>query len=203
MLNDILKGKRLILASKSPRRQQLLRELGVDFEVRANGDDDELFPASLSMIEIPIYLAVHKAKPLQNSLIENEILITSDTIVWCNNQVIGKPSNSDDAFRILSLLSGNKHTVVTGVCISSIEKSKTFYAVTDVFFRKLTDEEIWYYINNYKPFDKAGAYGIQEWIGYIGIERIEGSYFNVMGLPVQKLYVELQEFLNYIPDTNS
>ncbi len=196
MLNDILKGKRLILASKSPRRQQLLRELGVEFEVRANGDDDELFPSSLSMDEIPIYLAKHKAKPLLSSLNENEILITSDTIVWCNGHVIGKPSNNDEAFKILSLLSGNKHTVVTGVCISSLEKSISFYATTDVFFRKLTNDEIWYYINNYKPFDKAGAYGIQEWIGFIGIERIEGSYFNVMGLPVQKLYVELQNFIN-------
>lgn len=195
MLNDILKGKRLILASKSPRRQQLLRELGVEFEVRANGDDEELFPDCLSMIEIPVYLAKHKAKPLLDSLVDNEILITSDTIVWCNGHVIGKPIDSNDAFKILSLLSGNKHVVVTGVCISSTEKSRTFYATTDVFFRKLTDEEIWYYINNYKPFDKAGAYGIQEWIGFIGIERIEGSYFNVMGLPVQKLYIELQNFI--------
>ncbi len=196
MLNDILKGKRLILASKSPRRQQLLRELGVEFEVRANGDDDELFPDSLSMTEIPTYLAIHKAKPLLDSLADDEILITSDTIVWCDGHVIGKPINNDDAFRILSLLSGNKHVVVTGVCISSTEKTRTFYATTDVYFRKLTDEEIWYYINNYKPFDKAGAYGIQEWIGFIGIERIEGSYFNVMGLPVQKLYIELQDFIS-------
>jgi septum formation protein len=196
MLNDILKGKRLILASKSPRRQQLLRELGVEFEIRANGDDDELFPDSLTMTEIPVYLAVHKAKPLLSSLDANEILITSDTIVWCDGHVIGKPINADDAFKILSLLSGNKHVVVTGVCISSVEESKCFYATTDVYFRKLTDDEIWYYINNYRPFDKAGAYGIQEWIGFIGIERIEGSYFNVMGLPVQKLYIELQEFIN-------
>jgi septum formation protein len=195
MLNDILKGKRLILASKSPRRQQLLRELGVEFDVRANGDDDELFPNSLSMTEIPIYLAKHKAKPLLSSLYENEILITSDTIVWCDGHVIGKPSNNEEAFKILSMLSGNKHTVITGVCISSVEKSSSFYATTDVYFRKLTNDEIWYYINNYKPFDKAGAYGIQEWIGFIGIERIEGSYFNVMGLPVQKLYVELQNFI--------
>lgn len=196
MLNDIIKGKRLILASKSPRRQQLLRELGFDFEVRANGDDEELFPDGLTMTEIPIYLAKHKAKPLLSTLSDNEILITSDTIVWCNGHVIGKPNSNDDAFRILSMLSGNKHVVVTGVCISSNEQSKAFYATTDVYFRKLTDEEIWYYVNNYKPFDKAGAYGIQEWIGFIGIERIEGSYFNVMGLPVQMLYVELQSFIN-------
>jgi septum formation protein len=203
MLNDLLKGKQLVLASKSPRRQQLLHELGVEFEVRANGDDEELFPDNLTMIEIPIYLAVHKAKPLLSSLSENEILITSDTIVWCDDHVIGKPNNNDDAYKILSLLSGNKHTVVTGVCISSIDKSKTFYATTDVYFRKLTDNEIWYYINKYKPFDKAGAYGIQEWIGFIGIERIEGSYFNVMGLPVQKLYIELQNFINNSPFPNN
>jgi septum formation protein len=196
MLNDILKGKRLILASKSPRRQQLLRELGVEFEIQANGDDEELYPDNLSMTEIPIYLAIHKAKPLLNTLTDNEILITSDTIVWCDGHVIGKPINSNEAFQILSLLSGNKHVVVTGVCISSLDKSRTFYSTTDVYFRKLTDDEIWYYINNYKPFDKAGAYGIQEWIGFVGIERIEGSYFNVMGLPVQKLYIELQDFIN-------
>ncbi len=195
MLNDILKGKRLILASKSPRRQQLLRELGVDFEVRANNDDEELFPPHLSMNEIPVYLAMHKAKPLISSLTKDDILVTSDTIVWCDGHVIGKPTDNDDAYRIISLLSGNKHTVVTGVCISTASETKTFYDSTDVFFRKLTDEEIWYYINKYKPFDKAGAYGIQEWIGFIGIERIEGSYFNVMGLPVQKLYIELQNFM--------
>ncbi len=195
MLNDILKGKKLILASKSPRRQQLLRELGVDFEVRANNDDEELFPDHLSMNEIPVYLAIHKAKPLISGLAKDEILVTSDTIVWCDGHVIGKPIDNDDAYRIISLLSGNKHTVVTGVCISTTSETKTFYDTTDVFFRKLTDEEIWYYINKYKPFDKAGAYGIQEWIGFIGIERIEGSYFNVMGLPVQKLYIELQNFM--------
>lgn len=196
MLNDILKGKRLILASKSPRRQQLLRELGVDFEVRANGDDEELYPNDLSMTEIPVYLAQHKAKSLLGNLIENEILITSDTIVWCKGQVIGKPNDEQDAFRILSLLSGNKHVVITGICISSIKKIKCFYTTTDVYFRKLTDEEIWYYIKNFKPFDKAGAYGIQEWIGFIGVERIDGSYFNVMGLPIQQLYTELQDFIN-------
>jgi len=196
MLNDILKGQRLILASKSPRRQQLLRELGVDFEVWANGDDEELYPDGLSMTKIPIYLAKHKARPLLSKLSENEILITSDTIVWCDGHVIGKPNDEKDAFKILSLLSGNKHLVVTGVCLSSIAKSKCFYVTTDVYFRKLTDEEIWYYIKNYKPFDKAGAYGIQEWIGFIGVERIDGSYFNVMGLPVQQLYTELQDFIN-------
>jgi septum formation protein len=195
MLNEILIGKRLILASKSPRRQQLLRELGIDFEVWANGDDDEIYPDGLSMTEIPIYLAKHKAKPLLNNLSENDILITSDTIVWCDGHVIGKPIDEKDAYRILSLLSGNKHIVVTGICLSSISKSKCFYVTTDVYFRKLTDDEIWFYIKRYTPFDKAGAYGIQEWIGFVGVERIDGSYFNVMGLPVQQLYAELQDFI--------
>jgi len=196
MLNTILIGKRLILASKSPRRQQLLRELGVEFEVWANGDDEELFPDGLPMTEIPMYLAKGKAQPLLSNLSKNDILITSDTIVWCNGHIIGKPTDEDDAFRILTLLSQNKHIVVTGVCLSSTTKSKCFCVTTDVYFCKLTDDEMWYYIKNYKPFDKAGAYGIQEWIGYIGVERIDGSYFNVMGLPVQQLYIQLQEFID-------
>ena len=196
MLQDKLKGIRLILASKSPRRQQLMRELGLEFDIRANGDDEELYPDGLSMTEIPVYLAQHKAIPLAASLRDNEILITSDTIVWCNWQVIGKPKDKEDAFSILSLLSGNMHTVVTGVCLTSTKASSTFFATTNVYFRKLADEEILYYIDRYKPFDKAGAYGIQEWIGYIGVERIEGSYYNVMGLPVQTLYLELQKFVN-------
>jgi len=195
MLSDILKGKKLILASKSPRRQQLLRELGVEFEVRTNGDDEELFPDNLSMTEIPIYLAKYKALPLIRKLKTNEILITSDTIVWCNGHVLGKPNDENDAYKILSLLSGNKHTVVTGVCLSTQSKAKTFFATTDVYFKNLSDEEILYYIKKYKPFYKAGAYGIQEWIGFIGVERIDGSYFNVMGLPVQQLYTELQDFV--------
>jgi len=195
MLNESLKGKSLVLASKSPRRQQLLHEFGVDFEIRANGDDEELFPDNLSMLEIPIYLAKQKALPLISGLKPDEILITSDTIVWCNGHVLGKPIDKEDAYRILSLLSGNMHVVVTGVCLSSTQKSRCFHATTDVYFKKLTDDEIWYYINRYKPFDKAGAYGIQEWIGFIGVERINGSYFNVMGLPVQQLYTELLDFI--------
>lgn len=196
MLSEKLKGIRLVLASKSPRRQQLLHELGLEFEVRANGDDEEIYPEGLSMTEIPVFLAQHKAHSLLNKLNKDEILITSDTIVWCDGHVIGKPEDPNDAYRILRLLSGNKHTVVTGVCISSAKSSSSFYATTDVFFRILTDEEIWYYINNFKPFDKAGAYGVQEWIGFIGVEHIEGSYYNVMGLPVQKLYIELQKFVD-------
>lgn len=196
MLCDKLKGFHLLLASKSPRRQQLLRELGLEFEVRSNGDDDEIFPDGLTMTEIPVYLAQQKAKSLLGKLNDKEILITSDTIVWCNGHVLGKPESNEDAYRILSMLSGNKHTVVTGVSLNTTKASHSFFATTDVFFRKLTDEEIRYYIDHYKPFDKAGAYGIQEWIGFIGIERIEGSYFNVMGLPVQMLYVELQKFVS-------
>jgi len=198
MLSPHLENIKIILASKSPRRQQLLSELGIDFEVRLNSDDDELFPENLSMTEIPIYLAQHKAKPLIASLKEKEILVTSDTIVWCQDQVINKPTDPKDAYRILKILSNCKHIVITGVCLTSTKATKSFFDSTDVYFRELTDEEIWYYIDNFKPFDKAGAYGIQEWIGYIGIEKIDGSYFNVMGFPVHKFYAELLNFVkNY------
>lgn len=198
MLIHKLRGKHLVLASKSPRRQQLLRELGLNFEVRLNGETDECYPAGLSNTDIPMFLARKKAEPLLGSLQSNEILITSDTIVWCNNEVIGKPLDRDDAIKILNKLSGNKHVVVTGVCLSTTSRSTCFHVETDVYFRKLTQEEICYYVDRYTPYDKAGAYGVQEWIGYVGVERIEGSYFNVMGLPVQRLYTELEKFIDQI-----
>lgn len=194
-MSKYLENTKIILASKSPRRQQLLKELGINFEILTNGEEDESFPDHLSMTEIPVYLAKNKAKPHMNSLSGNDILITSDTIVWCQGQVINKPADANDAYRILRLLSGCKHVVVTGIAITSKSKQSTLYDCTDVYFRDLADEEIWFYINNYKPFDKAGAYGIQEWIGFIGIERIDGSYFNVMGFPIQKFYTELLTFL--------
>ncbi len=195
LLNQLLKGKTIILASQSPRRQQLLSELGLPFEVRFFSEVDESYPGNLSFTQIPVYLALKKAKPYKSTLKDNEILITSDTIVWCKGQVLGKPSDRDDAISILRTLSGSKHTVVTGVAMTHIDRMHSFIAETDVYFRHLSDEEIVYYIDNFKPFDKAGAYGIQEWIGYVGVERIDGSYFNVMGLPVQKLYSELLSFL--------
>lgn len=196
LLHNLLEGKSLVLASKSPRRQFLLRELGLPFEVRLNGEIDETYPSTLNYLDIPVYLSLKKAEAYRKDLAGNEILITSDTIVWSNGKILGKPANRGDAIEMLQQLSGSKHTVVTGVALVNNEKEHTFSSVTDVYFRPLTNEEIEYYIDNFKPFDKAGAYGIQEWIGYVAVERIEGSYFNVMGLPIQKLYNELIIFLS-------
>lgn len=195
ILNQLLQGKKLVLASQSPRRQHLLSQLGVDFEVRLNGEADESYPDSLNFAEIPEYLAKKKAEPYLDSLSNNEILITSDTIVWCNGRVLGKPADRGDAVSILKELSNNKHEVITGVYLIYNGNQRSFSAKTDVYFRALTIEEIDFYIDNFKPYDKAGAYGIQEWIGYVAVERIDGSYFNVMGLPIQKLYTELIDFL--------
>ena len=182
---------RIILASNSPRRKQLLADLGVEFEVLTM-DTEEVYPEGLSMEEIPVYLAELKAKPFEIKE-DNWLVITADTIVWCDNEVLTKPADAADAIRILKKLSGKKHQVLTGVCIKTKGAKRSFFSSTDVYFKQLSDHEIDYYIEHYKPFDKAGAYGIQEWIGYIGIEKIEGSYFNVMGLPVQHLYEELKK----------
>lgn len=191
LLHQLLKGKSIVLASQSPRRQQLLGELGLPFEVRLNGEGDETYPHDLHYLEIPVFLARKKAEPYKPTLASNEILITSDTLVWCNGEILGKPADRQNAIEMLQALSGNMHTVVTGVALTHNGKDHAFSSLTDVYFRHLSDEEIAYYVDTYKPFDKAGAYGIQEWIGYVGVERIDGSYFNVMGLPVQKLYSEL------------
>ena len=188
-----LKKHNLILASKSPRRQYLLKELGLDFTVHTK-EVDESFPENLRAKEIPLYLCKKKADAFDEELTVNTIVITADTIVWIDNQVLNKPENFDDAVRMLKLLSGKKHEVYTGVCLKSKHKTKTFYALTSVYFKELSQEEIEYYINNFNPYDKAGAYGAQEWIGYIAVEKIEGSYFNVMGLPVRELYEELLKF---------
>lgn len=183
----------IILASQSPRRQQLLKELGLEFTISIK-EVDEFYPQHLQREEIPVYLAQLKAKAFENSISENQLVITADTIVWLNNQVLGKPADYDDAYKMLQSLSGNTHTVYTGVCLKSLQKETSFWAQTHVHFKELSHNEITYYLNTHKPYDKAGAYGIQEWIGYIGIEHIEGSYFNVMGLPVQKLYEQLKRF---------
>ncbi|MBN1184707.1 MAG: septum formation protein Maf [Bacteroidales bacterium] len=195
MYPEELKNYKIILASKSPRRQYLLKELGLNFRVDTSFDVDEVFPSKLSKMEIPVYLAELKANAYKNSISENEILLTADTIVWLNGKMVGKPIDWEDAANILKSLSGNMHEVVTGVCLKSLNKVKTFTALSEVYFKPLDDNEINYYINNYHPFDKAGAYGVQEWIGYVGVEKIHGSYFNVMGLPIQKLYVELLKFI--------
>ncbi len=190
---DNLKKYELVLASQSPRRQELLRDLGLRFTVKTL-DVDESFPAGLGMTEVPVFLAELKAEAFRPFLKNNQLVITADTIVWLDGKVLGKPEGRDQAFAMLRDLSGKKHQVLTGVCLLSAEKKDSFYVSTDVWFKTLSDEEIAFYLDYYKPYDKAGAYGIQEWIGYIGIQRIEGSYFNVMGLPVQKLYEHLRVF---------
>ncbi len=183
----------IILASQSPRRQQLLKDMGFHFKVVVT-DVDEVYPQEMPVFEIPAYLAEIKANAIANQLKENTLIIAADTIVVIDNKVLGKPKDAEDAFNILQQISGRKHQVITGVCLKTKLKQKSFFVESNVYFRHLSDEELNYYITNYKPFDKAGAYGIQEWIGYIGIERIEGSYFNVMGLPTQTLYKELINF---------
>lgn len=183
----------IILASKSPRRQQLLSDLGLKFSVQSL-DIPEKFPEGLGMTEIPVYLAELKAEAFGPFLKDNQLVITADTIVWLDGKVLNKPTDYADGFRMLRDLSGKKHQVITGVCLLSTEKKVSFYASTDVWFKELSDEEIDYYLETFKPYDKAGAYGIQEWIGYIGINHIEGSFFNVMGLPIQSLYEHLKTF---------
>ena len=182
-----------ILASKSPRRHELLHSLGINFSVRTK-EVDENYPDSLKREEIAIYLAKLKASAFANELAENDLLITADTIVWLNGEVFGKPADRNDAIRILRKLSGNEHQVISGVCLTSIKRQKTFFSVSNVQFKQLSEAEIQFYVDEYKPFDKAGAYGIQEWIGYIGITHIEGSFYNVIGLPVQQLYSEIIRF---------
>jgi septum formation protein len=196
MLADQLKDYRLILASRSPRRQQLLRELGLKFDVVIR-EFEEIYPEGLSGEEIARFVAHEKASSFKNEISENEIVIAADTIVWCNNKVLGKPQDHEDAIRILKEISGKTHEVITGVSLLSQKRELTFSESTKVTFEALTEEEISYYIDEFKPYDKAGAYGIQEWIGITACSRIEGSYFNVVGLPVQRLYKELQNFLIY------
>ena len=188
-----LKKYTLLLDSKSPRRHYLLKELGLDFEVRTK-EVDESFPEQLKAAEIPLYLCEKKADAFDEELTDNTIVITADTIVWLDGHVLNKPQNFNDAVRMLQLLSGKMHEVYTGVCLKSKHKTTSFVALTKVYFKELSLEEIEFYIRNYNPYDKAGAYGAQEWIGYIAIDRIEGTYFNVMGLPVRELYEALLKF---------
>lgn len=183
----------LILGSNSPRRQELLKSLGFDFLIKPI-NADESYPDNLQAEEIPLYLAEKKADAYPEELKENEILITSDTIVWCDGKAFNKPSNFVEGKKMLESLSGKMHQVFTGVSLKSENKQTTFYDVTKVYFKKLKNEEIEYYLTNYSPYDKAGGYGVQDWIGYIGIDKIEGSFYNVMGLPVKELYEELIKF---------
>lgn len=192
MLKELLKGYKVILASGSPRRQQYMKELGADFEIRLK-DVEEIYPDHLQAGNITDYLAELKASAF-GEVAQDEILITSDTIVWHEGKALGKPKDYNDAFVMLKSLSGKTHEVITSVCIRNGENTNTFNDVTMVTFNPLSDEEIKYYLDNYKPFDKAGAYGIQEWIGLVAIARVEGSYNNVVGLPVDKLYKHLYNF---------
>ncbi|GGK68123.1 Maf family nucleotide pyrophosphatase [Rufibacter glacialis] len=185
--------RNLILASNSPRRKELLTNLGLTFEVRVK-EVDENYPPELARAEVAEYLAAHKASFYQEGLNPEDVIITADTIVCLDELVLNKPYDHAQATRMLTMLSGRSHEVYTGVCLLSQEKSLVFHDVTTVHFRDFTREEIDFYINTYKPFDKAGSYGAQDWLGLVGIERIEGSYFNVMGLPVHRLYQELQTF---------
>ena len=182
---------KLILASNSPRRKELLAGLGIPFEVRVLQDIDEHYPENLPVNEVARYIAKEKADAYRCIVAADELIITADTVVIVGDEILGKPADEADAVRMLKLLSGRTHQVTTGVCLLTVEKERCFDVTTDVTFKALTDEEIHYYVNRYCPFDKAGAYGIQEWIGYIGVTGLNGSYYNVMGLPVQRIYQEL------------
>jgi septum formation protein len=191
---DRINAHDVILASRSTRRQHLLKELGIVFRIAEALETDERYPADLAPDGIPVYLARQKARLHRNLLRKESILITADTIVWSGDKVIPKPRDLDDARIMLRELSGKKHEVFTGVCLTSLSGEMFFCEGTSVYFRKLPEEEINYYVEGFRPLDKAGAYGIQEWIGLVGIERVEGSFYNVMGLPVQQLYLKLVDF---------
>lgn len=195
MLLDQINAFSLILASQSPRRHHLLKEAGLEFKISSLHEVEESYPSGLDKFEIPVYLSDLKSRAYSDTLLDNEILITADTIVWFENEVINKPESRNDALKILGRLSGKTHEVITGVSLRSKEKMRSFYSHSMVTFTTLSETEINFYIDKYRPFDKAGAYGIQEWIGYVGISRIEGSFFNVMGMPIQQLYHELGEFI--------
>lgn len=182
-----------ILASKSPRRQELLLSLGIEFRV-VTKEVDEHYPNHLTKEEIPIFLAELKAKSILSDLKDNDLLITADTIVWHDNTVLGKPKDKGEAIGMLKKLSGCEHMVISGVCLSSTKKQRSFNSISKVRFKVLSEGEIDYYVSNYRPYDKAGGYGIQEWIGFVGITGIEGSFYNVMGLPVQQLYEGIMAF---------
>lgn len=191
MLLQNLQQTKIILASKSPRRQALLGGLEVDFEIRTP-EVEEVYSSDLKREEVPLYLAKLKADSMKNNLGDDELLITSDTIVYIDDEILEKPTDRDEAIEMVSRLSGNTHTVITAVALTSKEKQSAFHDETEVTFMDLTRAEIEHYIDNYEPYDKAGSYGVQELIGYIGIRSMTGSYFNVMGLPLHRLYEELK-----------
>ena len=190
----MLENYHIILASQSPRRRELLGGLDIDFEVRVLPDIEENYPDNLATPDIPVYIATEKAAAYKQLMTERDLIITADTVVVLGDEVLGKPADLDDARRMLHELSGRTHQVITGVCLMTRTRQRSFAVTTDVTFKAFSDSEINYYVDHYRPLDKAGAYGIQEWIGYIGVTSLSGSYFNVMGLPVQRIYTELQSF---------
>lgn len=192
MLENLNKYK-IVLASNSPRRKELLSGLGVDYVVKTLPDVDETYPEGLNEEDIAKHIARGKAEAYREVMNDDELVITADTIVWLEGTVMGKPKDEEDAREMLRRLSGKTHQVVTGVCLTTTSMQKTFATVTDVTFSNLTEEEIDYYVTRYRPMDKAGSYGVQEWIGFVGVENLSGSYFNVMGLPIQRLYTELKK----------
>lgn len=189
---DNIKKYNVILASNSPRRKELLAGLGIDFKVKVIDGIDESYPPSLASQQVAEYIAEKKAEAYRSVMDDNDLIITADTVVIVNNEILGKPTDAADAIRMLQSMAGRSHHVVTGVCITSKHVHKSFSVTTEVEFAALSDDEIDYYVQRYRPFDKAGAYGIQEWIGYIGVTSLSGSYYNVMGLPVQRIYTELK-----------
>jgi len=189
-----LKDYNIILSSQSPRRQELLKNIGLNFKIKVKENVDESYPSNLPAREIAEYLAVKKLKAYKEHFTQNTLIITADTVVIKRDDVLGKPNSKEEAVAMLENLSDTYHTVTTGVCIATLEKQASFTSATKVFFSKLSEKEIEHYIETYRPFDKAGSYGIQEWIGYIGIEKIEGCFYNVMGLPLHQLYKTLKEF---------
>jgi len=193
MLENLSKYK-IVLGSNSPRRKELLSGLDLNYEVKTLPDVEETYPETLWKEEIPVYLAKLKAEAYRKLMEEDSLLITADTIVWLEGKVFGKPINEEDAKEMLRALSGKTHEVITGVCLTTKEKQKAFYAVSSVKFALLDEAEIDYYVKKYKPYDKAGSYGVQEWIGYIGVESLSGSFYNVMGMPVRMLYMYLKEW---------
>ena len=195
LLHDKLKSYRLILASQSPRRRQLLSDAGLEFTLAARFECDETFPQDMPAEDVAEYLSRLKSEAYPEPLAEGDILLTADTVVIADNRVLGKPSDRAEAIEMISLLSGCDHEVITGCTLRTASRQRSFSVRSKVHFRALDREEIEYYVDCYRPFDKAGAYGIQEWIGYVGIEGIEGSFYNVMGLPVQRLYSILKEFI--------
>ncbi len=190
----MLEQYHVILASNSPRRKELLSGLDIPFEIKTIKGLEESYPETLQGGDIPLFLAKQKAQAYDSELKGNVMIITADTIVWHNDEVMGKPKSREEAIEMLKKLSGDTHQVFTGVCVKTVEKEVSFVASSDVKFAPLSEEEIIYYIDKYKPFDKAGSYGVQEWIGYIGVEHINGSFYNIMGLPIQRLYQTLKEF---------